>query len=122
MARSALTCTFVDVVTALFSDSQQSRAPPPPAATQPSEPVYNPETMVAPRVEERIRELPDRPGIYMFKSAETKPLYIGKAKSLRKRAVAYLRDPQDERLQRMLAEATDLDYLIADTEAEALGA
>jgi excinuclease ABC subunit C len=76
--------------------------------------------VVAPRVEQRIRELPDRPGIYVFRSAEKKALYVGKAKSLKKRGVSYLRDPQDERLQRMLEEARDLDFLVADSEAEAL--
>ena len=76
--------------------------------------------MIDERVAQRIRELPDRPGIYIFRGARKKALYVGKAKSLRKRAVAYLRDPQDERLQRMLAEARDLDFLVVDSEAEAL--
>ncbi len=76
--------------------------------------------MVAESVPQRIRELPDRPGIYIFKSGEGKPLYVGKAKSLRKRGTSYLRDPQDERLQLMLADARDLDFLVVDSEAEAL--
>ena len=76
--------------------------------------------MVHQHVEDRIRELPDRPGIYVFRDGKRKALYVGKAKSLRKRVVHYLREPQDERLQRMLAEARDLEYLVADSEAEAL--
>jgi len=35
---------------------------------------------------EKIRDLPERPGIYVFKDAAGKVLYVGKAKSLKKRA------------------------------------
>ena len=71
-------------------------------------------------VTQRIRELPDRPGIYIFKDAGGKVLYVGKAKSLRKRAASYLRRPEDRRMEAMLADAAKLDVLITDTEAEAL--
>ncbi|MCG8458875.1 MAG: excinuclease ABC subunit UvrC, partial [Holophagales bacterium] len=71
-------------------------------------------------VEARIRRLPDRPGIYIFRDARGQPLYVGKAKSLRKRGHSYLRGPFEARLTNMLVEARSLDYLIADTEAEAL--
>jgi len=77
-------------------------------------------SMVHQQVEDRIRELPDRAGIYVFRDGKKRALNVGKAKSLRKRVVHYLREPQDERLQRMLAEARDLEYLVADSEAEAL--
>ncbi len=75
---------------------------------------------IAEAVAQRIRELPDRPGIYIFRDAERKSLYVGKAKSLKKRVTSYQRDAQDERIARMLAEATELDYLVADSEADAL--
>jgi len=71
-------------------------------------------------VSQRIRELPDRPGIYIFKGAKGKILYVGKAKSLRKRAASYLRQPDDPRLATMLLEARELEALLTDTEAEAL--
>ena len=54
-------------------------------------------------VEKRLRELPDRPGIYIFRGADAKPLYIGKAKSLRKRGASYLRPPAEQRIANMLA-------------------
>lgn len=69
---------------------------------------------------ERIRELPDRPGIYVFKSAEGRALYVGKAKSLKKRVVHYLQPAGDPRLAAMLAEAADLEFVVTDSEAEAL--
>jgi excinuclease ABC subunit C len=69
---------------------------------------------------ERIRNLPDRPGIYIFKDAEGKVLYVGKAKSLRKRASSYLARDHEPRLAAMVAEAVDLEYVVTDSEAEAL--
>ena len=76
--------------------------------------------MPASAVERRIRALPDRPGIYVFKGADGKALYVGKAKSLRKRAASYLQPVGDPRLAAMLAEAADLESVVTDSEAEAL--
>ena len=72
-------------------------------------------------VADRIRALPDRPGIYIFRDAERRPLYVGKAKSLRKRGGSYLREASEPRLAAMLEEARELDFLVTDSEAEALG-
>jgi excinuclease ABC subunit C len=73
-----------------------------------------------PSLRDRIRSLPDRPGIYIFKDAGSKPLYVGKAKSLRKRTVSYLSGPHEPRIETMLAEADDIEVVVTDTEAEAL--
>lgn len=73
------------------------------------------------RVAEAIRALPDRPGIYVFRDGAGRALYVGKAKSLRKRAANYLRDPQEPRLAAMLAEAADVEFVETGSEAEALG-
>src|SRR5882724_2308888 len=69
---------------------------------------------------ERIRSLPDRPGIYIFKDADGKVLYVGKAKSLRKRASSYLSRDHEPRLAAMVAEAVDLEFVVTDSESEAL--
>ncbi|MFY9821335.1 MAG: excinuclease ABC subunit UvrC [Thermoanaerobaculia bacterium] len=69
---------------------------------------------------QRIRELPDKPGIYIFKDAEGKVLYVGKAKSLRKRASSYLARDHEPRLAAMVAEAVDLEFVVTDSESEAL--
>lgn len=69
---------------------------------------------------QRIRELPDRPGIYVFKDAGGKPLYVGKAASLRKRAASYLAGEHEPRIAAMLKETADLETVVTDTEAEAL--
>ncbi len=71
-------------------------------------------------LETRLRQLPDRPGIYVFKDRDGKPLYVGKAKSLRKRVVHYLAGDQEPRLAAMIADAADLEFVVTDSEAEAL--
>ncbi len=68
----------------------------------------------------RIRALPDRPGIYVFKDARGRALYVGKAKSLRKRAGSYLGEAREPRIAAMLEEAADLEFVATDSEAEAL--
>jgi excinuclease ABC subunit C len=78
------------------------------------------EPAVVAKVEEKVRALPDRPGIYVFKDSSGKPLYVGKAKSLKKRGVTYLAGSHDPRIQTMLAEARDLDWVLTDSGAEAL--
>ena len=76
--------------------------------------------MAADALAERIRALPDRPGIYIFRDAAGKVLYVGKATSLRKRAASYLVREHEPRLAAMLAEAADVEFVATDTTAEAL--
>ncbi len=69
---------------------------------------------------DRIRQLPDKPGIYVFRDARGRALYVGKAKSLRKRVASYRRRADDLRLATMIAEATDVETVVTGSEAEAL--
>jgi excinuclease ABC subunit C len=90
--------------------------PVPPAAPAPPVPPDDaPDALAA-----RIRALPDRPGIYIFKDAAGKVLYVGKAKSLRKRASSYLVRDHEPRLAAMVSEAVDLEFVVTDSESEAL--
>jgi excinuclease ABC subunit C len=73
-----------------------------------------------PRVRKQIQQLPDRPGIYIFQGADGKPLYVGKAASLRKRVTSYLSSTHEPRIEAMLAEAEEVESIVTDTEAEAL--
>lgn len=76
--------------------------------------------MVSSTLEQRVRELPDRPGIYVFQDASAHPLYVGKATSLRKRVASYLSGQHEPRIATMLLEAADIEFVVTDTEAEAL--
>ncbi len=69
---------------------------------------------------ERVSALPEEPGIYFFLDGRGKTLYVGKAKSLRKRVASYLSRELEPRLTEMIAAAVDVDYLVASSEREAL--
>ena len=73
-----------------------------------------------PDLRRRLEELPDQPGIYIFRSEAGEALYVGKAKSLRRRAAAYFRPAEDPRIALMLEEAADVEFVVTDAEAEAL--
>jgi excinuclease ABC subunit C len=71
---------------------------------------------------EKVRALPDRPGVYIFRNAAGAPLYIGKALSLRKRVTTYLsnREAHSDRVAAMVAQIADLEFILTETELEAL--
>jgi excinuclease ABC subunit C len=76
--------------------------------------------MVIESVQRQVRALPDRPGIYIFRGEQGIPLYVGKARSLRQRVASYLTGVHEARLRKMLGETQDLEFLVTDSEAEAL--
>ncbi|MBI3540120.1 MAG: excinuclease ABC subunit UvrC, partial [Candidatus Eisenbacteria bacterium] len=69
---------------------------------------------------EKILNLPSLPGVYLFKDARGRVLYVGKAKRLAQRVRAYLGDDAEPFHRDMMGEATDLDVILTDTEVEAL--
>lgn len=68
---------------------------------------------------ERLRALPDKPGIYFFKNAANEVVYIGKAASLRDRVGSYFQADADAKVRAIVAETADLDYLLTGSEVEA---
>jgi excinuclease ABC subunit C len=70
----------------------------------------------------RIASAPDLPGCYQWKDAEGRVLYVGKAKHLRRRIASYVQrfDDNPARIRRMVMEATDIEWLVTDSEVEAL--
>lgn len=72
-------------------------------------------------LEARIKTFPDSPGVYRFFDADQKILYIGKAKSLKKRVMSYLRkDALSHRIREMVSRAVDIDFMLTQSELEAL--
>jgi excinuclease ABC subunit C len=68
-----------------------------------------------------VHDLPDSPGVYMWKDENGEILYIGKAKSLRKRTSSYLRKTGlFRRTWEMMQEARDIETILTNTEREAL--
>ena len=64
--------------------------------------------------------VPDIPGVYLFYGADDRVLYIGKAKSLRKRVATYFGDDLPARTRLMVSEAERLDWIVTDGEVDAL--
>src|SRR5690349_358537 len=71
---------------------------------------------------EKAGQLPLAPGVYLYKDAGGKVIYVGKAKSLRLRVRSYFLEDKlaDAKTGGLLAEATDIDYILVDNEKEAL--
>ncbi len=74
------------------------------------------------RLQRIARGLPEEPGAYLFLDSGGRPIYVGKATSLRARVRSYFSDPGDRgvKVVRMVDAAHDLDFLVTRTEREAL--
>lgn len=71
-------------------------------------------------IEEQLRELPNKPGVYLMKDEMEEIIYVGKAKSLRKRVRSYFRKGNHTFKTKIMVEyINDFDYIITDTEVEA---
>ncbi|MEJ6950269.1 excinuclease ABC subunit UvrC [Natronospora cellulosivora (SeqCode)] len=71
-------------------------------------------------IEEQVKQLPDRPGVYLMKDAFDDIIYVGKAKSLRKRVRSYFRKGNHTYKTKILvSNIKDFDYIVTDTEVEA---
>lgn len=72
--------------------------------------------------QEKIRTLPTRPGVYLYKNADGEVIYVGKAKNLRSRVRSYLLEASQANAKTgsLMREAVDLDYILVDNEHEAL--
>lgn len=67
------------------------------------------------------KEAPNLPGVYIFKDADSKPIYIGKAKSLKKRINSYFKsNNRDLKIVELIRESDDIEYIITKSEQEAL--
>ena len=70
---------------------------------------------------EFVKTLPGMPGVYRMMNAAGDVLYVGKAKSLKKRVFAYTTPEKHPiRLQRMIAATATMEFTTTHTEAEAL--
>src|SRR3984893_16109555 len=71
---------------------------------------------------EKVANLPQQPGVYLFKDAAEKILYVGKAQSLRGRFPSYFLESswQDAKTESLVREAVDVDYIVVDNQKEAL--
>src|SRR5436190_11316088 len=66
------------------------------------------------------RALPDAPGVYLFKDRKGKVLYVGKARSIRKRVGSHFSKPGTRGAVDMIDQIDQIDFVATQTEAEAL--
>jgi excinuclease ABC subunit C len=72
------------------------------------------------RLAEQRRALPDGPGVYLFREARGKVIYVGKAKSIRKRVAGHFSHTVTRGAYEMVDAIDSVEYLLLATEAEAL--
>ena len=72
-------------------------------------------------IEEELKKLPGKPGVYIMKDKEDKIIYVGKAVSLKNRVRSYFRKTnKTERIKKMVSLIDHFEYIVVDNEAEAL--
>ncbi|MDP4221330.1 MAG: GIY-YIG nuclease family protein, partial [Bacteroidota bacterium] len=75
-------------------------------------------------LEERLESLPKSPGVYQFKNAAGKVIYVGKAKNLKNRVRSYFqnyrRGTGDAKLRVLVEKIADVELLLTDSDVEAL--
>ena len=69
---------------------------------------------------DKRRELPDAPGVYLFRDAGGKVIYVGKAKSIRKRVASHFSNPSTRAGRDLVPMIDQIEALVVQTEAEAL--
>lgn len=74
------------------------------------------------RLQQRLKEIPAEPGVYFMQSRQGDILYIGKSKTLRNRVRSYFRASRTHvpRIEMMVQQVADIEFIVTDTEAEAL--
>jgi len=75
-----------------------------------------------PTVEAKLKQIPPGPGIYLYKDGSGQTIYVGKAKSLRNRVRTYFQESADldQRKDQMMDAIEDVEFIMTDTEGEAL--
>lgn len=74
------------------------------------------------QVQEKLKNLPGKPGCYIYRGADGSVLYVGKALSLRNRVRSYFQDSARHgiRIARLVSKIRDLEWIVVDSEVEAL--
>jgi len=72
------------------------------------------------KLEEKLKLLPDKPGVYLLKNKQGKILYVGKALSLKKRVKSYFqRGEFSPRIGVLVSKIEDVEWIVTKSEAEA---
>src|SRR3954449_3598962 len=77
-------------------------------------------TKATDRLAEQRRNLPAQPGVYIFRDAQGRVLYVGKAKSIRKRVASHFSGRTLYGPHELVGEVDSVEAVVVATEAEAL--
>jgi excinuclease ABC subunit C len=69
---------------------------------------------------DKRRNLPDQPGVYLFRDTRGKVLYVGKAKSIKKRVASHFSNPSTRGGRGLIDQIDQIEALVVHTDAEAL--
>jgi excinuclease ABC subunit C len=74
------------------------------------------------RLKARLKEIPDRPGVYLHKNTDGEVIYVGKARNLRNRVGSYVlgRGARDAKTMTLIAEIESIDFVTTNNELEAI--
>ncbi|GIM44467.1 UvrABC system protein C [Collibacillus ludicampi] len=72
------------------------------------------------KIREKLKLLPEKPGVYLMKDATGRVIYVGKAKVLKNRVRSYFTGSHDGKTQSLVSHIADFEYIITDTVVEAL--
>ena len=80
------------------------------------------EMSLSPKLQAKLKELPKEPGVYFHKNKDGEVIYVGKAAILRNRVRQYFQSPErkDVKTRALVAEIDDTDWIVVDTEMDAL--
>ncbi len=79
------------------------------------------ENSIKEKIEKKLNTLPKLPGVYLMHDKEDNIIYVGKAKILKNRVTQYFRKTNKTvRIQKLVEKIADFEYIITDTESEAL--
>ena len=73
-------------------------------------------------IQEELKKLPDKPGVYIMHGTSDEIIYVGKAIILRNRVRSYFREStvKSPKIQKMVSQITRFEYIVTDSELEAL--
>src|SRR3954469_19375921 len=83
--------------------------------------VAAPALIGAALIKDEVKRLPDKPGVYRMMGEDGEVLYVGKARSLKKRVIQYAQGRfHTNRIAHMVAQTEAMEFITTRTEADAL--
>ena len=73
-------------------------------------------------IQEELKKLPQKPGVYLMKDAEEQVIYVGKAINLKNRVRQYFRSSRSQtpKTRALVEQIREFEYIVTDSELEAL--